>query len=103
MSKLFWIPFSTGIFHSLAIKNKQEKQWPTTLSILGTSSLYLTSTSYYNEYLLKPEHQKMIPSKLTVPGFLASSFLAASLHTGAFFCLGHLLAKKAYPVFQADL
>ena len=102
MKPLFVIPFATGIFHSIAIKNKKEKQWDTTMAILGTISMYSTLKSVREEYFLKPEHQKIVPSKVSVPTFLVTSFFVASVHSGAFFCLGHLLTKKAYPVFADE-
>lgn len=101
-SVLFTIPFATGVFHALNIKHKKEKQWGLTNSILGTTALYQVLTACRDEYFLKPEHQKMIPSKVSAPVFLATSFAAAVIHSGTFFCLGHLLTKKAYPVFQDE-
>jgi hypothetical protein len=100
MSTFFWIPFATGSFHTLAIVSKKEKQWGTTVSILGTTSMYTTLTSIRDEYFLKPEHQKMIPSKLSVPAFIGTSLFFSLIHSGAFFCMGHLLTKKAYPLVQ---
>ena len=100
MTTLFWIPFATGVFHSISKEQEKEKQWATTLSILGTTSLYSTLLSIREEYFLKPEHQKMIPSKLRLPGYIASSLFVSTVHTGAYFCLGHLLTKKAYPVLK---
>lgn len=102
MKPLFLIPFATGVFHSIAIKEKKEKQWGTTLSILGTSSAYLAASAFRDEYVIKPEHKTVIPTRLSVPGFLAFSLFASCLHTGAFFCMGHLLTKKAYPVFMDE-
>jgi hypothetical protein len=102
MATLFWIPFATGVFHQIGIQQKKEKQWSTTVSILGTMSVYSVLAGVREEYFLKPEFQKVIPSKLSVPGFLVTSFLAAGIHTGAFFCVGHLLTKKAYPVLQDE-
>lgn len=102
MKSLFIIPFTTGIFHSIAIKEKKQKQWGTTLSILGTTSLYLAAAAIREEFLLKPEHQKMFPTTLSPPRYITGSIFVASIHTGAYFCLGHLLTKKAYPVFQDE-
>ena len=99
MKPLFLIPFATGVFHTLAIKDKKEKQWGTTMSILGTCSTYLTLAGLREEYFQKPEFQKMIPSKVSAPVFIGTSFFASAIHTGTFFCLGHLLTKKAYPQF----
>jgi hypothetical protein len=100
MTALFWIPFATGVLHQMGIQQKKEKQWSTTISILGTTSVYTTLTSIRNEYFLKPEFQKTIPSKVSVPAFLAMSFTISAIHHGAFFCIGHLLTKKAYPAFE---
>lgn len=102
MSTLFWIPFTTGIFHQIGIQQKKEKQWSTVYSILGTTSVYSVLAGIREEYFLKPEFQKVIPSKLSVPAFFTISVLGATIHHGAFFCLGHLLTKKAYPVFQEE-
>jgi hypothetical protein len=102
MNSLFWIPFTTGVLHTLALKDKKDKQWGTTLSILGTTSMYTTLTSIRNEYFLKPEHQKMIPSKLSAPAFVGTSLFFSRIHSGEFFCLGHLVSKKAYPVFEDE-
>lgn len=100
MSTLFWIPFATGVFHQMGIQQKKEKQWSTTISILGTTSVYSVLGGIREEYILKPEFQKTIPSKLSVPAFVAMSFGFSAIHHGAFFCIGHLLTKKAYPVFE---
>ena len=101
-SFLFSVPFATGIFHTLAIKNKKEKKWGITNSILGLNSFYFVLKSIREEYSMKPEHQKLIPSKLPVPLFIGLSFLGGVIHSGTFFCMGHLVAKKAYPVFQDE-
>lgn len=103
MSKiLFWIPFTTGVFHTLATKEKKNPQWAITNSILGITSYFSMLASAREEYFLKPEHKKLISSKSPVPIFLASSFVVSAMHAGTFFCLGHLVSKKAYPVFQSD-
>jgi hypothetical protein len=100
MKPIFWIPFTTGIFHSLAIHQKKDKQWGTTLSILGTTSLYQAIISIREDVFVKPEFQKIIPSKLSAPGLVATSIIVSGIYTGSFFCLGHLVTKKAYPVLQ---
>jgi hypothetical protein len=100
MKNLFWIPFTTGVFHTLAVKDKKERQWGTTLSILGTTTAYSVLAGIREEYFLKPEFQKVIPSKLSVPAFVTMSLFFSGVHSGAFFCLGHLLSKKAYPAFE---
>lgn len=101
-SVLFTIPFATGVFHALNTKNKKEKQWGLTNSIVGTTAAYSTLAAIREEYFLKPEHQKMIQSKLSPPAYIMSTFLVACVHSGAYFCLGNLLTKKAYPVFQDE-
>lgn len=102
MNNLFWIPFTTGVLHTLALKDKKEKQWGTTVSILGTTSVYSTMASIREEYFLRSEHQKLIPTKVSVPAYVGIALFSSVLHSGAFFCLGHLVSKKAYPVFEDE-
>jgi hypothetical protein len=100
MSKLFWIPFATGVFHGVSKEQNKAPQWGITNSILATNALYHAGFRFNEEWNLKPEHTKYKPSSLSPGATFFGTIGAAFVMTGSLFCLGHLLTKKAYPVLK---
>ena len=103
MSKLFWIPFATGVFHGIAQGQKKEPEWGITNSILGINALYQAGFRFNEEWNLKPEHTKYKPHTLAPHSFFFGTIGSAFIVTGSIFCIGHLLTKKAYPLFKDDV
>lgn len=97
---LFWIPWLTGVLHSFQKQEKKNPQTSITLSILTTTSVFSVLRSYGNEFWYKPEHQKMLPTTLTRPGFILASLTGSVVMQGSVFCLGHLMAKQAAPLLE---
>ncbi len=99
MSKFFWIPFATGIFHSVSREQNKSPQWGITNSILTTNALFHAGFRFNEEWNLKQDLMKF-NSQSSSPRFFFGTIGAAFVVTGANFCLGHLLTKKAYPVLK---
>ena len=100
MSKLFWIPFATGIFHGVAKEQNKPPQWGITSSILVTNALYSTAIRLVEEYTIKPDVSKYVANPMKPYVFLSGTFGASLVFAGSFFCVGHLVTKKAYPVLK---
>jgi hypothetical protein len=100
MNKLFWIPFSTGVFHGVSREQNKPPQWGITNSLLATTAVYNTGFRLNEEWNLKPGVSKYKPANLTSGGFLFGTLISSFVITGSIFCLGHLLTKKAYPVLK---
>jgi hypothetical protein len=102
MNKLFWIPFATGVFHGVSREQNKPPQWGITNSLLATSALYHTGHRLNEEWNLKPEVSKYNSHSLSRSTVFFGTITGAFIMTGSIFCLGHLLTKKAYPVFEDE-
>jgi hypothetical protein len=92
MSVLFWAPFGVGTVYSLRKELKKPVAWGLPVSALTTTTVLHTLTFYKNIETIPVGHMKSIPK----------TFAAAAIVQGSIFCLGHLITKMAYPVFQDD-
>lgn len=90
MKPLFFVPFATGSIYSFRKERKLPPSWGYPASILTTTSVlalfqHLASEPYFDGKSVKK-----------MPGTFAGIYI---VH-GAFFCLGHLMTKMAYPLLQ---
>jgi hypothetical protein len=90
MSLLFFLPFGVGSLYSIRKEMKQPLGW-------GLPASFLTTTSTIG--MFKSLHEE-IPMTSTSVKKIPGMFLGSVIVNGAFFCLGHLFTKMAYPVFQ---
>ena len=90
MSLLFWLPFVTGSISTVRKEMNKPISYGVPLSILSTTTVLSVL--------------KAFPKEVTVSDIrkLPGTTVAAMIFQGGFFCVGHLLTKMAYPVFQDE-
>ena len=89
MSLLFFLPFGVGSVYSIRKEMKKPLPWGLPISFLTTTSTIGVFHSLHEELPLTSVSVRKMPA----------IFLGNAVANGAFFCLGHLFTKMAYPVF----